>query len=119
MQQEIIEIVDITLWRVTEPEIMDTDKYLSSANAPDLEEDIRLCITSGARNMILNCNSLDYMTGAGMRAFLTSARLMQKVGGKLSITGLKGQPRDLFYACGMDALIPAAQEMASLSSIAA
>ena len=37
--QQIIDnsMADISPWRVTEPEIMDTDKYLSSANAPDLE----------------------------------------------------------------------------------
>jgi len=93
-------------WHVTEPEIMDTDKYLSSANAPDLEEDARLCIESGARAMILNCSAMSYATGAGMRAFLNIARMMQNAGGTLAVKGLKGQPREIFHACGMDAMIP-------------
>ena len=102
MQQTV---VDIALWQVTEPEIMDTDKYLSGGNAPDLEEDIRLCIASGARDMILNCSNMGYMTNAGMRALLATARRMQEVGGKFSVKCLKGQPREMFYACGMDSLI--------------
>jgi stage II sporulation protein AA (anti-sigma F factor antagonist) len=112
MQQTVI---DIASWQVTEPEIMDTDKYLSGANAPEIEEDIRLCITSGARDMIINCSKLSYMTSAGMRAFLTVARLMQDVGGKLSVKGLKGQPREMFYACGMDSLIQPTDAVANLS----
>ena len=94
-----------TAWQVTEPEIMATDKYLSGTNAPDLEEDIRLCIVSGARDMVLDCSSMTYMTGAGMRAFLDVARMMRDVGGKFSIKGLKGQPRDLFYSCGLETVI--------------
>ena len=87
---------------------MGTDRYLSSANAPDLEEDIRLCIVSGAREMIVDCGHLDYLTGAGLRTLLAVARMMQEIGGVFSVKGLSGQPRDLFYACGMDSLIPVA-----------
>lgn len=99
---------DRNVWQVMEPEIMDTDKYLSSTNAPDLEEDIRLCIISGARDMIVDCSAMTYMTGAGMRAFLNIARMMQEVGGKFSIRGLKGQPRDMFQASGLGAVIDVA-----------
>ena len=108
---------DATFWQVNEPEIMDTDKYLSSANAPDIEEDARLCINSGARAMILNCANLTYATGAGLRAFLNIARMMQSVGGTLTIQGLSGQPRDIFHACGLDTMIPAS-DVATISSAA-
>jgi stage II sporulation protein AA (anti-sigma F factor antagonist) len=104
--QNMTQSADTTSWNITEPEIMDTDKYLSSANAPDLEEDVRLCIKSGARKMILNCSGMTYMTGAGVRAILNMARMMQDVGGQLAVRGLSGQPQDIFAACGLDALIP-------------
>jgi len=98
--------VDTTSWRVTEPAIMDTDRYLSSANAPDFEEDVRLCIESGERNMVLNCANLTYLTGAGLRAFLNVAGMMEKAGGTMSVQGLKGQPREIFAATGMESMIP-------------
>jgi len=109
-------ITDTTIWRVTEPEIMDTDKYLSSANAPDIEEDVRLCVQSGAREMVLNCANLTYMTAAGVRAFLNIARLMQNVGGTVSVTGLRGQPEEIFLASGMDFLIPSGSEASEQSA---
>jgi len=101
---------DINLWHVTEPGILDLDRYLSSANAPDVEEDASLCIQSGARAMILNCAALSYMTAARLRVFLSVAHKMYAAGGTLLIKGLNGQPRALFFACGMDSVIPLVKE---------
>jgi len=64
--------------------------------------------------MVLNCTNLTYATGAGLRAFLNIARMMQAVGGTLSVQGLKGQPREIFHACGMDRMIPV-NEVAAIS----
>jgi anti-anti-sigma factor len=110
---------DTATWNIPGPEIMDTDKYLSSTNAPDLEEDVRLCIASGAREMILNCEALSYMTGAGVRAFLNIARMMNEADGSLRIKGLTGQPREIFTACGIDALIPSVDKIENIASIQA
>lgn len=102
-----------------EPEIMEIDRYLSGANAPDLEEDILLCIQSGARSMILDCSKLTYMTSVGMRVFSNLARKMYSVGGAFLIKGLKGQPRHLFFTCGMDTVIPLVKEERRSSSLRA
>ena len=102
--------VDTSAWHVTEPGILDMDRYLSSANAPDIEEDAALCIQSGARTLVLNCSMLTYMTSAGLRVFLGIARKMYAAGGSLLIRGLKGQPRALFFACGMDSVVPLVKE---------
>jgi anti-anti-sigma factor len=102
--------IGISPWPVTEPEIMDADRYLSGANAPELEEDISLCIQSGARSMILDCSRLTYMTSAGLKTFLNIARKMYAVDGTIFIKGLKGQPRQLYFACGMDAVLPLVKE---------
>ena len=112
-------IVETSPWHVTEPEIMDTDKYLSSANAPDLEEDVRLCIISGAREMVLNCAALTYMTGAGARAFLNMARMMQQVEGRLFVKDLSGQPKEMFEACGMGAFIASVDQAPLFSAVSA
>lgn len=101
---------DSAAWHITEPGIMDTDRYLSSANAPDFEEDVRLCIESGARHMVLNCAPLTYITSAGLRSFLTIASMMEKVGGEVSVQGLSGQPLEMFHAVGMDSIVPFADE---------
>jgi len=96
---------DKVSWLMLEPAIMEVDRYLSVANAPDLEEDVSLCIQSGTRSMILDCSRLTYATISGLRVFLGLARKMNAVGGSLLIKGLKGQPREFFFSCGMDAVV--------------
>ncbi len=108
---------DSSAWEVNEPEIMEMGQYLSSANAPDIEEDARLCITSGARDMILDCSQMTYATGAGMRTFLNIARMMQDAEGAIAVRGLRGQPRDIFLACGMDAMIPMDDTVAAPATV--
>ncbi|MDD4615600.1 MAG: STAS domain-containing protein [Alphaproteobacteria bacterium] len=102
--------VEIAPWAVTEPEIMDADRYLTGANAPEFEEDISLCIQSGARSMILDCSRLTYMTCAGMRVFFSIAHKMNACGGTVFIKGLKGQPRHIYFSCGMDVIVPLVKE---------
>ena len=97
--------LDSSSWRVTEPWTMNTDKYLCSSNAPDLEEDVRLCLTSGADALTLDCTSLVYMTGAGVRSLLNMARMAKQENSVFSLKNLHGQPRDIFRACGTDAFI--------------
>gem|GEM_PF-1161572 len=109
-------ITDTASWQVTEPGIMDTDRYLSSANAPDFEEDLRLVIESGAREIIVNCASLTYLTGAGLRTLMNLARVMQTVGGNMSVQGLKGQPHEIFFACGMESVVPVMDQEESMLS---
>ena len=102
MQSNIIHLAE---WHITEPAIMGTDQYLSNSNSPDLAEDIRLCIYSGTRDMVLECGKLDYLTGAGMRMILSIAHMMWAQNGKFSLRGLRGQPLEMFHACGYGNMI--------------
>lgn len=87
-----------------EPEIMKLSGRLDSMNATEIEEDIMLCIQSGARDMILDCDEVTYITGTGIQSLLRVARAMQSVRGKLAVCNLR--QRDIFDYCGLDSIIP-------------
>lgn len=89
-----------------EPEIMEVTGYLDSNTAPQIEEDVMLCIQSGSREMILDCTRLSYITGAGMRAILIMMRAMKTVGGRFAICGMQPQVRAMLEACGYDRIVP-------------
>ena len=93
------------IWRVTQPWTMQTDKYLSSENAPEIEENVRLCLTSGADALVLDCAPLVYMTSAGLRAVLAMAHRAKQQNSHFSVKNLSGQPSEIFHACGADAFI--------------
>jgi len=88
------------------PEIMEVMGYLDSNTAPQIEEDVMLCIQSGSREMILDCARLNYITGAGMRAMLTMSRAMRAVEGRFGVCGLQPQVKAMLEACGYDRIIP-------------
>jgi anti-anti-sigma factor len=91
---------------VLEPEVMEIEGRLDAGSAFDVEEDARLCIQSGARNMVFDCRRLGYISGAGLRAILTVAREMKLAGGKFVVCGLQPQVREMFDASGLNDLIP-------------
>ena len=91
-------------WKVAEPEIMPLSGRIDSMTAPDIEEDIMRCIQSGARDMILDCTDVTYITGTGVQTLLRVAKEMQAVRGKLAVCNLR--ERELFDYCGLDSVIP-------------
>ena len=54
---------------------------------------------------------MTYMTGAGVCALLNMARLMNYAGGLSPVQGPSGQPREIFYAFGINALIPSTDSL--------
>jgi anti-anti-sigma factor len=93
-------------WNPEEPDVMEITGRLDEDTATHIEEDIRLCIQSGARRMVLDCRELSYMSGAGLRAILSVARAMQKAGGHLAVCSLQAQVNDMFTVSGCDTVIP-------------
>ena len=93
-------------WSFAEPEIMELAGRLDSLTSSAVEEDVLLCIQSGARDMILDCDHVTYITGTGMQSLLRVAREMQMAHGKLAVCNLQPQVRDVFDFCGLESVIP-------------
>lgn len=93
-------------WVPDEPDVMEVTGRLDSATAPRVEEDVFLCIHSGARRMVLDCRELSYVTSAGLRAILAMARAMQKAGGRFAVCDLQPQVEAIFEASGFKTMIP-------------
>jgi anti-anti-sigma factor len=102
-----------------EPEVMEISGRLDDGSAYMVEEDGLLCIESGARRMVLDCEKLSYITGAGMRAFLTLARALQEAGGHLAACNLQPQVADMFDACGYNAIIPIYRDLDEVFAVLA
>jgi anti-anti-sigma factor len=88
-----------------QPEIMELSGRIDSFSALTIEEDARLCIQSGAREMILDCSNVSYITGVGMQSLLKIAKDMRTAHGTLAIRNLQPQVREVFDFCGLDSMI--------------
>lgn len=91
-------------WNLTEPEIMKLSGRVDSMTASEIEEDILLCIQSGARDMIIDCSDVTYITGSGLQSLIRLAREMQAVHGKLALCNL--QSREVFDFCDAESVLP-------------
>lgn len=106
-------------WATTQPQTMVMPDRLDSGTAADMELNARNFIQSGAQNLVLDCSTLRTMTSAGLHALLAIAKLMQNVHGKLSVTNLHDQPKEIFQACGFDEIISLLDETSVAETIAA
>jgi len=91
-------------WSLSDPEIVRLSGRIDSMTSPEIEEDVLLAIGSGARDMILDCEAVTYITGTGVQTLLKLAKRMQEVRGKLVVCNL--HQREIFDYCGLDSVIP-------------
>ncbi len=68
--------------------------------APDLEKRISQIIESGEVRMLLDCARMGYISSAGLRAVLASARKCQQAGGKLTLCALQPACKTVFEISG-------------------
>ncbi|MCX6893091.1 MAG: STAS domain-containing protein [Verrucomicrobiota bacterium] len=73
---------------------------LDGAAAPALEAQIARLGAGSARRVVFDCSGLDYISSAGLRVFLATARLMQSAGGHCGFAALSPQVRDVFRLSG-------------------
>lgn len=60
---------------------------------------------SGAKRILLNLDKLEYVSSAGLRVFLTLARLLQSAGGEMKIGHANGVVRDALESFQFNSLI--------------
>ena len=54
--------------------------------------------------MVLDCSQLDYVSSAGLRVFLITAKRLSKVDGKLALSALTEQVREVFDIAGFSSI---------------
>lgn len=81
---------------------------LDFGSAPSFEKQLSqvLAGTNAApAAVIVDCTGLDYVSSAGLRAFLVTARASQRAGIRFSLCALKPAVRDVFDLSGFSRII--------------
>jgi anti-sigma B factor antagonist len=81
---------------------------LDFSSAPDFERQLNE-VLAGAGTVpaavIIDCAALDYVSSAGLRAFLLAARTAQRAGISFSLCALKPAVREVFDLSGFSRII--------------
>ncbi len=68
--------------------------------SPELEKRISEIIERGDHRVLLDCANMDYISSAGLRVVLVSAKKCQQQGGKLSVCALQPSCKSVMEVSG-------------------
>lgn len=92
---------------------------LDSVTSPVCEQRIRELIDGGATSVVLDLGRLEYVSSAGLRVLLLTAKLLKARDGRLRIAGVQPEVRSVFDMSGFSTLLQVEQSVAAaLASLA-
>lgn len=79
---------------------------LDSNTSAEFEKQILALINSGENKFLIDGSKLDYISSAGLRVLLFSAKKLKASGGKIILSSLKDHIREVFDIAGFSAIFP-------------
>jgi anti-anti-sigma factor len=84
--------------------VLKPSRRIDSANARAFEEDAYLLVDKGPVKVIIDSTDLDYISSAGLRVILTTAKKAKAAGGGLTIACAKINVREVLSVSGFDTI---------------
>jgi anti-sigma B factor antagonist len=79
---------------------------LDSNTSPGFEEKVSTAIKNDSKNMVMDFESLDYISSAGLRVILKTTKDLKRLDGKIILCSMQDYVREVFEISGFDALLP-------------
>ena len=79
------------------------DGRLDTTTAPQLEAEINSCL-DGVKSLIIDMSKLVYISSAGLRVLLKAQKVMNKQG-KMTVTNVNQEIKEIFEVTGFDELL--------------
>ena len=77
---------------------------IDAVTAPEFEKDLSDLISKGEFKFLLNLGDLEYISSAGLRSILSTAKKLKEQNGKILLAGLKGSVGEVFKISGFDSV---------------
>ncbi len=86
--------------------ILKAEGKLDSMSSPELDKRLASMVESGTKKIVLDLSNLDYVSSAGLRVFLSAAKRLKQVQGKLELANLSAQVQQIFDIAGFETILP-------------
>lgn len=73
--------------------------------ALEYEKAIAECLQRGDRAFVVNMESLDYISSAGLRSLLTTTKKIKEAKGTVKFCNIKGVVKEVFAMSGFDSIL--------------
>ena len=77
---------------------------LDAVTAPEYEKRVNELIMAEASSFVVDFEHLDYISSAGLRALLSTAKRLKGKDGKIRFANVKGTVRDVFEISGFGSI---------------
>lgn len=78
---------------------------LNTSSSSKVENYINEVLESGVIKLIIDLSKLEYISSAGLRIFLSTAKKIDKAGGKLGISSLNEVVKEIFDISGFISIL--------------
>ncbi len=105
--------MEINLKEINEITVVQLSGELDSNTSPEAESAINEKLKSGVKKMIVNFIDLDYISSAGLRVMLATAKKITAKDGELVICGLNEVVQEVFDMSGFSTILNLADDEAA------
>ena len=78
---------------------------LDGFSAPTLEAQVNRFLAEGEKRIVFDCSGLQFISSAGLRLFLATAKHLQAAGGRCGFASLSPEAREIFRLSSFLALL--------------
>ena len=79
---------------------------LDSISSPVFDQRIVQAIENGSRHIIIDCKKMDYITSAGLRIVIKTAKKLKLEQGKIVLCEMADYVKEVFEIAGFDSFLP-------------
>jgi anti-anti-sigma factor len=96
--------MEIHIRKEREATVVSVKGRVDAVTAPEFEKNLSDLISKGEIIFLLNFGDLEYISSAGLRSILSTAKKLKEPKGKIVLTGLKGSVGEVFKISGFDSI---------------
>ncbi len=96
--------MEITKRKEKDVAIVAVSGRIDAITAPDFEKSLDELITAGDRVILIDLSALGYISSAGLRSILSSAKKLKVLSGEILFTGLQGPVEEVFQISGFKSI---------------
>lgn len=86
---------------------------LDAVTTPDYERRMQEVVAGGESRLVLDLERLEYISSAGLRGLLLTARQLKAQGGQLRFANVTGNVRSVFDMSGFAGMFPIEESVAA------
>ena len=96
----------ISVKTVNDVKVLAFQGSLDTQTAPNAELQLTRMVEEGDTKILVNLEKLDYISSAGLRVLLATAKKLKTTGGELRICSLNELVTEVFDISGFDMILP-------------